>query len=370
MKILRIKGRVLIADQHPNYLDETEKNSDEITRTIFIIQNKYALLSLRNQLFLRVRENSKIRQEGQLHDLAEVMKAPLLQNIQQALSFDACLNFHFSHALFHQTKWELKQALYHHEQIYLKWKSNPQFQKYRATDYRNSLNNYLGLCNAEHQFEHFAEALIALEKPPFQSKDEEAEARQNGLFVRLQHWITKCKWEDAIKVEDTFQKEQTLIGKKLTTSRRMAFSMSFSWLCLIVGDLEGAIKWNEDLLALGTQAVRIDLRRYALLFALIIHFELGNVDQLDNRYRAALRAYKKDELELQYEKMVLKFLLKLQKVPVGEMLQSLLLELRGNLSGLLNLPEERNALGFEFTMQWVASKVEKCSLKCILEKHI
>lgn len=367
-KIIRFKARLLNARQSKGHAEQVGKLYTELRDLGQKIENKYAMLELRSRLFARVRGLPQLRTSAETEAVREIMNDPLLRNVETCLSFDAKLNFHFAHALYYQLDFDLEAAHQHHLEVYRLWKKHPHFKKSRGTDFRNTVNNYLSLCNSVRKFDDFVEALTAMERGPFHSIDEEAEVRQNALFIRMQHFIARGKWDDAAAIEDAFKAGLDFFGHKLIPSRTMAFYMSFARLNLIQGDLKKAMRWNQRILAMDNPTIRQDLRLNALLFSMILYYEMGQTGALANRYRVVMRAFKKANLYGGYERLVNKFLHQLPGIADGQALLEAFSRLEAELLNLGSDPRERHAQGFHFTLRWLGAKVTDRSMKEIGER--
>lgn len=369
IKILRFKLKILIANQERHYPEISQAVSLEVVTLAKIILNKSHFQALKNSLLVLVRVAPEARDADQKIQLASLLDDDLLSEVGQALSFDARLNFHFCHILNGQIRKDQPAMLAHSQDVYQLWQDFPQFQVSRPTDFKNALNNYLIICCAADHYEDFAAAVTQLEAEPFRSLEQKAEVKQISLYVRLHYFMRKYLWEDAVEIEEDFELNLASFVHKLNPARELAFYISFARLNHIMGNLDKAILWNERIVVLRGDHVRRDICRHALLYSLVLFYETGDIDKLENRYRVVMRSLDKEELVLEYERLVVALLKRLPNIPslpelVGEL--SLFLP---ELERLSSHPQEAKAQGFEFLKNWASSKVEGLDLKAFLSQR-
>ncbi|HHG84533.1 MAG TPA: hypothetical protein ENJ82_07280 [Bacteroidetes bacterium] len=150
----------------------------------------------------------------------------------------------------------------------------------------------------------------------------------------------------------------------------MAFFMSFARLNLIQGNLDKAIYWNNRVLKVGNAKVRKDIHRHAQLVSMILYYETWEVGKLENRYRAVVRSFSKEELTLEYERIVLEMLNGLPRLTTKAEVQKNFKELLERMQALEANPGERKAQGFNFIKSWLEAKVSKQELRVIFEAQL
>lgn len=369
LRTLRFKGRLVVAEQEKGYADQARAIYAECLQLTEIIQNKFAYLNLKNQLFLFNRTTPEVRTSEQQAEIQALRHHPLLSDIAQANSLDAKLNFHFCHALLHQFDKDLQGAFRHHREMFFVWKAKPHFQKARPNGFRNALNNFLLLCCAVNEYDDFVEAVTLMEKEPFSSTGEKWEVKSNGHYVRLQYFITLGKWKDAAAIEQDCEDKWEHMRPKMIPSREMAFYMSFVRLNMVLDRWKVADVWAQKVLDMRSKEVREDIRRHALIFSMVINFELGKIDELENRYRAIDREFKKKQQQLQFEQEVVKLLRAWPGIADQKDAEQSMRDFLARLDELQTLPGERNALGFDFLLYWLEAKVKGQTLMQALEKH-
>lgn len=369
LKILRFKGRLVMAAQEKGYQDEAKQIYQDLRRLAEVIQNKYEFLELRNLLFILVRSSKNLRARERKREMQMLVQNEMLKDVSNALSFDARINYYFCHTLAAQMSPNPEDSFHPQKAAHQLWLKHSHFQKSRPTDFRNSLNNYLSICCSVHYFDDFVEAVRLLEAGPFRSMDEEAEVMQIALYVRMQYFMAWCKWEDAEEIEREFSRGLEIFGNKLIPSRTMAFYMSFAHRNLITGDLKKAIRWNERILDMGVLNVRKDIRLHAMLLSLILYYEAGQTSKLENRYRVAIRAFSKEELSLEFEKTMLELLRKLPSFKDKLQLETSFQKVNRILHDLQSIPKEKNVMGFDMVRLWLSSKLNSVPLRDVFESE-
>lgn len=298
LECLRMERTHLMERQEKGYEAQIRPVLNLIHKTGQAIAQKSELIQLRDLLFLESRRPPALKHSHEANAIASLMANPLLKGDGQDLPLEGQLNFHLIHALYHQLQGELPQAWDHHYTAYLLWKKETHFREARSTQFLKHLNNFLTLSNEIRKYAEFVEAIQLLEKGPFRSADDRAEGVQNGLFIRLQRYLTEANWEHALLVEDEFKRRRPEIAKKLIGSRLLAFYMSFARLHFILGNPKKVKQYCTYLLDehhTGLRDLWAATTEVMLCIVIIEHYEvnLKEWEKLDQQLKAARTAVNK-----------------------------------------------------------------------------
>ncbi len=200
------------------------------------------LLILREELFGYVRRNAnpdkdlKAKLSEKLDDLAA------LQALDTA-SIEAKTNHHLCHALYDWIKGDLTRAWEHHHAVYLLWRGAALFARERNVQHIKLLSNFLTTSIAAGKTEDFIEALDFLEKQSGPTPDARAESIQNTAYIRLQYFLSKGEWENALQIEAAFNRKPAWVTLKTHRPRLQIFYMSFARLYFVLGMYKEAGKY-------------------------------------------------------------------------------------------------------------------------------
>lgn len=365
VEALRVERFMVIDREAPGYVEKVEEIHREIAHNTAAISNKFRLLELKDRLFLVVRQFAKQSSHDEAAYLEAVIKDNELKDINTCLSFDARVNFHLCHSIYHHLSANAHLAWKYFREIYLLWLDNPLYQRTKIVEHRNTLQNYLNFSVGAKQYGDFDEVLEALEAGPFRSNEEEAATIFNVINVRLARYLSDCDWEKTATVEANFLTVEKDFGKHLHPSRAIVFALHFAWIHFILKNNSAAMKWLNRIENIREEDLRQGLIYRAKMMEVLVLFEAGEVKLLESRSRAIETAFSKTKSPYAFELKLVKVLNRYIGTNRGR-------DLRFQLEALLASLVENdliNAVQHSMTRVWLKSKIEQIAMKAIVEQE-
>jgi hypothetical protein len=237
----------------------------------YLIHLNCQLLTVRDELFGFLRRSAV--HDANMRDglLAKIERITALDALKST-SVEAKTNHHLCLALFTWLEGELQQAWQHHHEVYLLWRDAGEFAKARKVQQSKLLNNFLTTSIAAGESTDFIDALEMLEKAAYTNPEAQAEATQNTAYIRLQYFLSKAEWDNALKIEEEFLKKPIWATLKSNTSRLQMFYLSFARLYFIIGDAKNARKYLRRLDAERTPGIHDDKWGEAIVLGVLLSY--------------------------------------------------------------------------------------------------
>lgn len=300
LEILRQQRSAIVKDVISGESPELDALYGEIDRTLAVIQNKVRMLYIYDRFLLEAKRHAQLSGVVDQEELDRLMAVAELKDVGLCLSFEAKCFFYFCHAQYWHLQGKVSKAWECMRENYLLWRGSPDMQEIKWVEYRNVVNNYLIFCNEAMRYEDFDVALAEMCREA--RSDEEAVAMlHNSMYVRLQRYLNCCEWERALEVEQEFHRSKEKLSDHLPRSRVLAFYLSMGRLHLALEDWTRVLRWSKWILNEEAQDLAVGTVSQARLQEMIALYELwmagdeDRLDELEKRYRSALRVFQQLE---------------------------------------------------------------------------
>lgn len=345
--------------------DEVLTLFKEIDQQIALLHNLndfnrlyYRIMLLRKKLF-------NLRNNDELTKLQEIMQHPLLHSIEQAKSIFAKIRYYEIYAnyyyLTHETVAEFN-ANHSIIQMY-----NQDHIEEHTTDYVAHYSRYLRLL-ATVKPENFKESLAHFKGiPKLVRKISPRLAAQVAILaagIAINNAIKYHHFEEAVCL---LEEEQSILEQHshyISDEQKTIAYYRFTYICLIEGNYSSAIDHANYIINHFNENVSPEIRFYARLIQLIIHYETNNFQILPYIIRTARESFEKRKT-LQYsEKIILNFMIKLAHQYPNFDWRVLLIPLREKLMQSFELNYfNRVVLKYFDIIAWIDSKSANISFK-------
>jgi hypothetical protein len=147
-------------------------------------------------------------------------------------------------------------------------------------------------------------------------------------------------------------------GDKMNDQQRIVLAFNVAYVHFGAGERSKAINWLSTIINDKDDETRRDIRSYARLFNLIVHYEQGNNELLEYLIRSAYRYLSKTKRDLRIETMILEYLKRLAKLQDRDQVKGLLREMKEKADEIFQDPKERVFLEYFDLKAWLRSKTE------------
>lgn len=344
-----------------------------------LIQLNCQLLVFRDELFSHVRRNANPDPSLKQQFSEKLDRIKALDAVKSS-STEAKTNHHLSLALFYLIEGDRARAWEHHHIVYLLWRDAGDFAKERKVQHIKLLNNFLTTSIAAGKSEDFIEALDFLEKSANPSPEAKAESTQNTAYIRLQYFLSRAEWENALKIEEEFNKKPNWAILKTNSPRLQMFYLSFARLHFVHQNFKDARKYLDRFDdERNNQGLNDDKWAEAIVLRVLIFFseevpkkanspkseETKEEKDIVNQIRSARRALKQLHNPAAYLDEVLKGIKQLSNKDVVKQ-QAGWKKLLTTIQASVGLSEYDSAS--QLFLAWIQSKAEGKPVSTLLQE--
>lgn len=336
--------------------------SDQRQDCLKKMQDQSQLLSLQVQMRALVREKQQMRSDAGIAKAAELLLHPLLVTPPETGEFLASSYYWNTHGLYNMAVGEYSKGYRIYKDLVEMWKGCPDWIIHAPDDYLSILNNFLS-----------ANLFTLEENQDFLASAREAEGLPglpSGLRVKIERitYMQKLLYmlnfgeypETTMLIEEILD---WLDSKKKLLSKApvLIFYYNISTFYFVNSEFREANRVLLLILNFSAGPEREDIRDFARLFQLVLHYELGDTDLQYYLLRSAKRYFRRTQKLDDVESALITFFKKSLKLPNPD--QKALHELKIRLQEILSDSTLRNPLGMQELLMWVNAKIEGTSLK-------
>lgn len=330
------------------------------------IQNKKTYKDINNEIFAELKVKVGTRTVEEVAYFTKLIDTPLLENEDRALSLEAKLLYNEILGYYYWRVTDFTLMFTHYKRIYDLWESHEILYKQRPREYKNILCNFLNACYQAQKLDYYPIILKKLRSLAKQRKVDKKDVFKSTCYHELLFYIAKCEFREGIKAIPLISKELDEIKENIHPSRLITVYYNISIIYFFSANFSASLTWIDHILGHPKVEARQDVQQIAKILQLIIHYELDNVDILDNLYRSTYRYLKQDQSVL--EKTILKYLRKLIIInPLDkEEVQASLQEFKQELLAILE--QVNRTLVFSTVWVWLEAKIQEKPLDKMLKE--
>ncbi len=303
--------------------------------------------------------------QNDMDKLQELIATPLLQDNTQATTFAAKIAFHNIRGIYALLINNDEEARSHYQKAREIWKEHPAMIEEHPGQYRRYCTNYLNCLvsgNDEKEFSAVVQEIKALPSPA-------PEVTMNSLKDIWNLELLFHMNRGSMERSETVIRE---IQKSLQASTEGLQPHAFVTLCYNCGIfyfLEGKHRKTLEYLSMIVNESRIELKRdiqeFTRVFSLVAHYELQNIDVLDNLIRSARRFVKHKGAVFTLEKSMFRVVGKLANCTDASSTYPIFEALYTELRTILHHPDPQKPkpLGLIELLFWTESKLCKSSVR-------
>ena len=369
IKIANAQGYISLSEQG---LKDLYREADECLEKV-LNANQYAFFS--DSVYIRIRKAGFFRNESDFKKFAKMIKHPMLRSDEKAASSDAKYYFHSTHIGFSELQADYHSAYAHNKKILAHLEAQPAIIRKQPRQYLSMLQNTLVW---QYQLKEYRQAIESAEKLKqftIQQKNSLSENLYNrtyyfnNTFLLLVH-SRLGEYEKGTKLVKQFTQEFT--DQRIRPTGKEAEWMFYD-ACAItffgVGNFSEASKYQNKIIQDNEEGLRSDMQSMSRIFALIVHFELGNQELLRYMVKWTYRFLIKRNRLYKFETIILEFIRKkIQHLNTRKERVDAFIDLKKELEKLLPDRFQRRPLDdFEFT-DWLESKIQNKPFAEIVQK--
>lgn len=353
---------------------ETELNTIYKNRNTILenIKNNFTYKKLSSEMLVISHNTGVTRKKEAIENYKRIiqlpeMKSPTLATTDTATGFyhqvlSSC--FYYTH--------NYKKAYYHLLEQKKFIESSPIRKKKFMGEYISVLGNMLSLGQVVLPFEKMIELLSSFKKIISEAPKETERILQPYYVITIDVYSKHGDFRGLIPIikeaEDWMSKIKTI---RRADNYDILLYQKFAYAYFGLGKLKESLRWlNKALNVPEKENIKIDIYPFLMLFNLILHYELNNIELLPYITRSTFRYLSKKEKIFRFEKIILTFIKNTSLEFKNKHEQRTeFLKLRKQLSELRNNNYEKQPFdNFDF-ISWLDSKVEGLSFEEAVKKN-
>jgi len=277
------KINILIEITRQEYINSSELlSSDEFHPDDFeytlgllsLLREELFELNRNYQVFKLFREKNRVAKKDSISQfIASVPGAP------KALppTFQTLYRRTYSKALLHQLQSEFDEAHHYFKLLVDLWDKYPPLKKKGTSRYIKTLANYLGSSHTLEQYNLFPDIVARMKKEKAKTFEEEAVIFQNAYYYELLYFINTFQFYAGEQMVKPLQRQLKKYDARIGISRKLSFYFNLTLLFFAIGKYNKALEWLDRIISEDdTPKAKQNIRKFALLMELILHFELKN----------------------------------------------------------------------------------------------
>ncbi len=324
------------------------------------IANSYA--SVYDQLQELMVERGRIRDATQVKELDAIMDNALLDSGSHEDSIRATYFYFKVHQRYHDLLGNWEEVKGYTQQILALYEANESFMLESLGTYVETYYRYLNsLLLLDPNGDEFTATLSAYRAIGTSKLFEQAYNRdlQSKYFtiyyhLELNRALTIKAYKDAFELRAEIWSHFEANQQWITLDERVVAHINMSVISYYNGYLKGALADVNFVLDVDERRVRKDILSFAKIFAMILHFDLGNTSYFEYLSRSTYRFMNKRDMFFNLEQVLYRFLMHVYKnVNNDKERREALEDLRSKLIALRENPRNRVVFdSFDFT-GWV-----------------
>jgi hypothetical protein len=317
---------------------------------------------LYSKMYFAFRSGGFARSEEEQEVIREILEDPLLVGEEKAHSSRAATLMHYVRGYCYSARLEQEKAFQEFTRVRTILDEESSLRDDLPHRYIDTLRHLINYRIWKRDFEE-AEGLVdelkrLSKKKGFQSVNLQIrifEILSNSELLLLDQKGEHHRVHDKMKQLEKGLKEHE---DKMNKEQRVVLYFNIAYLHFGAGDGSGAIGWLSAIINDRDDEIRRDVRSYARLFNLIVHYEQGNNELLEYLIRSTYRYLSKTDRDLRIETTILEYLKKLAKTRDPEKVKQVFRDMKEEADRILKDPRERVFLEYFDLQAWLKSKVE------------
>ena len=336
----------------------------EINETVFVMKNNFEykmMLEKMSELFLKIGSVAiKIEDKNILH---RIINLPLMKDEKMAITFEAKVNYHYIYAIFHQ-------RFANHQLYYESLKKAADLFEHHPEKINIFQKDFLKIMSSMQivlvRLDRNDEAIILghkLRKLQITSYDSMKVIYMLTSLTELNIYCKRGDTEKGIILYNEVKKQLLQFRGMIRKVDELSLYYLGSFIYFSAMDYKNSLTCLNKILSENNVQVREDLLRFAKIFNIVLHFELGNLETLQYAIKTAQRYLLKTKHGYKFETALMNFIDKRLSQQLSEReLSDAFKDLKKKLVEFSASSSELAAMKSPFNyIIWVEGKIEKKS---------
>lgn len=378
LEAMQLESLLLFRLQARHLYAEIEERAAHSQALLQALAQDCTLVALQQQhKALRLRKLD-LRNPLDLDRFREVMDHPLLAGQAPATGLRARSAWHDLHGYDALARRDYEQAHQHFSAIVAAWEAQPPRIEETPAEYLGHLTNLLNACIYSKRLHEADRIMQQLRTVKIRTPHDELLLLNLSAYTQLFYCLNRGNYSEGVRVASQIESLLTQHRAQVPVNRQLNYCYNITIFYFLHEAYPEALKWLNRLLQFPTSDIRQNLRDFARIFQLILHYELGNMDLIEYLFRSVYRYYRgKSDREgdnqagIRLHKFEALIFAAMRQVTYKHTpLKSLAPELYASLWALARNADGKEPAGLYELIFWVQGKVEGIPLKEVYRKRV
>lgn len=343
-----------VADDLEHELDDYYRKSKGAIKNVY---TSTLYLELIDQVQSACRRYARLRTAEDRAELDRIIASHLIQNESKATTFAARVARLSTLGFYEWIVGNFEQARTYQSQAIALWEANELQIRDNPEWYKWFLSNYLNYCIALKQFDDFKATVRKIKSLPSVSLQAAINVFESVTYLELFYCLNAGDLEEGLRSAHDIEKGIAVMGDRIRPNRLITMHHNCSILYFLCARYDQSLLHINAILNHGLGELKRDIQEFARIFRLLIHFELGNFDDLEHLFRSAYRFLSKRHSSFEFEKIVLSSVKKLLNCPDRPSALPVFEKFRSELIAVLRSSASKEPVGLMELLIWVDSKI-------------
>lgn len=240
------------------------------------------------------------------------------------------------------------------------WEVNPKIKAAYPIAYRNLIANYLNNSIPLKKVDDFDQQMKNLEETKSGSLMQKVELFQSVVLLRQLYSLNYSNLDTIIDYMDTNMPKFRKMESHMTPSRLVTIQCNFIFIYFILGNLSSCIDWVNLILEQSRKDIRKDIKSFAAIIEMIIHYEQGNINYVEALHQTLGRKKKQLSLPESYSSAIIHLMDSLMNAPSNKEKINIYKNYTSTIKDLKD--KGIQPLGIELIILWTTARSKKMSV--------
>jgi len=368
LELLAWEKKIAYTKIDVNFMD---KELDRIQTEEKICLSQLTQLSIYRNIFFKVLIRSKqdalLRSQEKVNEMHELVRNPIMDDINKANSHRARIVFYRTKSIYYYAILNYENFHVYGEKLLEEMERYPHMLKEDVSKYISALSNFTYSCTLLNKYDNVDKCLDKFQNIKTLTHDDELKIHRQYYQNKFNVCIKKGNFEEGFKAMKKHLNEVEKFNQD--AFERNSFYLSYFYIYFGSGDYDKALESLNQLLNLPKTTERKDIQSLARILNLIIHFEIGNTLLLESLLRSTYRFLSKRNRLYGFEKSVLTFIQKSERLRSAKEMRKAFIELKKEFENLSQNPSDNVMLRYFNFIAWLDSKIENKTFAEAVKSH-
>lgn len=374
LEILRVEQDLLFTQSDLKKIGvRLNSFSNELSTLQEIINNKQQYFNWLLNISLIKTQRGNPGSSDELITLDEVLKQPLMQDENMALSYEAKVMFYNIKMIGASANRDSQKLFLWNKKLITHLESKPKLLEYKFNAYIISLHNIAIAQLQLKQYVAFKKSIekLKLSRPNALYTDVESNKFVSNFLSRtleLQYYTKTGQFEEGIQLNEEFEGLLKEYEQKLNIANKLSLYYDIAYCYFCAGKYKSALNWIHKTLNNQEKNLKLDVVSYARILYLIILYDRSDYDFLEYQISSASRFLRTRSKLYEVEKVFIKRMNKILMMNDVSSTEEQFKKFENDLIELENHLSLKNNSYFNFSA-WVNSKIGNSTYGELIKKE-